>query len=116
MISSTKDPSKWIFPKGGWETDETAEEAAKRETLEEAGVVVELRRQLGWFTCGGSSQSRVCVFEAVCLEQLHAWAEGTRQRQWMPLQDAKQVCKHEYMQQVLQLITQPDATESAIGI
>ena len=27
-----------IFPKGGWETDETAEEAAARESMEEAGV------------------------------------------------------------------------------
>ncbi|MCI12140.1 nudix hydrolase 4, partial [Trifolium medium] len=27
------------FPKGGWETDETMEQAALRETIEEAGVV-----------------------------------------------------------------------------
>jgi diphosphoinositol-polyphosphate diphosphatase len=27
-----------LFPKGGWETDETVEEAACREALEEAGV------------------------------------------------------------------------------
>ncbi|XP_065010839.1 nudix hydrolase 12, mitochondrial-like isoform X6 [Musa acuminata AAA Group] len=37
MISS---PGRYdlIFPKGGWETDETAGEAACREALEEAGV------------------------------------------------------------------------------
>ena len=34
MITSTKDPERWIFPKGGWETDETLEEAVRRETLE----------------------------------------------------------------------------------
>jgi hypothetical protein len=34
MITSTKDPSRWVFPKGGWELDETLEEAAQRETLE----------------------------------------------------------------------------------
>ena len=56
MVSSTKDSSKWIFPKGyrllacilvrlfhslftrvlrsGWETDESLEDAARRETLE----------------------------------------------------------------------------------
>lgn len=28
-----------IFPKGGWEKDESMEEAAIRETVEEAGVV-----------------------------------------------------------------------------
>ena len=28
----------WIFPKGGWESDEKDEECAKREAFEEAGV------------------------------------------------------------------------------
>lgn len=28
----------WVFPKGGWERDETIEMATKRETYEEAGV------------------------------------------------------------------------------
>ena len=34
-----------MFPQGGWETDETVEAAAKRETIEEAGVrgVLEVR-------------------------------------------------------------------------
>lgn len=35
MITSSKKPDDWIFPKGGWETDETCEEASIRETLEE---------------------------------------------------------------------------------
>lgn len=34
MITSTKDNSKWVFPKGGWELDESLEEAAERETVE----------------------------------------------------------------------------------
>mmetsp|Transcript_14527 Transcript_14527/g.42902 ORF Transcript_14527/g.42902 Transcript_14527/m.42902 type:complete len:163 (-) Transcript_14527:503-991(-) len=38
LISSSKNKSKWGLPKGGWELDETAEEAAIRETYEEAGV------------------------------------------------------------------------------
>ena len=37
LISSRSKP-EWILPKGGWETDETAEEAARREAREEAGV------------------------------------------------------------------------------
>ena len=34
---------------GGWETDETAEEAAARETMEEAGVKGELQASLSPF-------------------------------------------------------------------
>ena len=39
MVSSHHTKGKWVLPKGGWETDETALEAAKRETFEEAGVI-----------------------------------------------------------------------------
>lgn len=39
LIGSVK-RSDWILPKGGWETDETAAEAAVREAYEEAGVRV----------------------------------------------------------------------------
>lgn len=37
LIGSVK-RSDWILPKGGWDTDETAAEAAVREAYEEAGV------------------------------------------------------------------------------
>ncbi|KAL8120704.1 hypothetical protein AgCh_017765 [Apium graveolens] len=38
VVSSQKSP-KMMFPKGGWELDESVEEAASRESLEEAGVL-----------------------------------------------------------------------------
>jgi len=37
MINSQSGPGL-LFPKGGWENDETVEEAAAREAIEEAGV------------------------------------------------------------------------------
>eukprot|EP00903_Cladosiphon_okamuranus_P009624 g9160.t1 len=38
LIGSVKH-TDWILPKGGWDTDETAAEAAVREAYEEAGGV-----------------------------------------------------------------------------
>jgi diphosphoinositol-polyphosphate diphosphatase len=39
LISSQKGGQGMMFPKGGWELDESVEEAASRESLEEAGVL-----------------------------------------------------------------------------
>jgi len=38
LCSASRKP-EWILPKGGWDTDETSEECAIRESFEEAGVM-----------------------------------------------------------------------------
>jgi 8-oxo-dGTP pyrophosphatase MutT (NUDIX family) len=45
-----------VFPKGGWETDETVEAAARRETVEEAGVRGNL--EVCPYLCSSSHLSR----------------------------------------------------------
>lgn len=54
LIGSVKH-TDWILPKGGWDTDETAAEAAVREAYEEAGVRERRRMQ-------ASTLSGVCVW------------------------------------------------------
>ncbi|CAL2262460.1 unnamed protein product [Prunus armeniaca] len=39
LVISSQKGQGMLFPKGGWEIDESIEDAAKRETLEEAGVI-----------------------------------------------------------------------------
>jgi len=39
LLISAQKGSGMQFPKGGWEKDETMEQAALRETIEEAGVI-----------------------------------------------------------------------------
>jgi len=46
LMCSAAGKKQWIFPKGGWETDESLEEGAKREAFEEAGVLGELGPRL----------------------------------------------------------------------
>jgi 8-oxo-dGTP pyrophosphatase MutT (NUDIX family) len=46
LVSSRSEPSFWVYPKGHIERGETAERAAVREVLEEAGVVAEIVHRL----------------------------------------------------------------------
>jgi diphosphoinositol-polyphosphate diphosphatase len=59
MINSQSGPGL-LFPKGGWENDETVEEAAAREAIEEAGVRGDLVKLLGFYDFK-SKQPEVCA-------------------------------------------------------
>jgi diphosphoinositol-polyphosphate diphosphatase len=39
LVVSSQKSQRLMFPKWGWELDESLEEAASRESLEEAGVI-----------------------------------------------------------------------------
>lgn len=103
MVSSQRGDGL-IFPKGGWETDETAEEAAARESLEEAGVRGELQ-DVGSFEFIGKTSVRKCayVFVMNVTEELAVWPEkDLRQRVWCTVEDAITRCRHEWMRSALQ--------------
>ena len=106
-----------IFPKGGWETDETAEEAAARESMEEAGVRGGTCTYVGEFTFksrkkallndGGKNGGKkaTClarVFVMNVTEEMSEWPEqATRTRTWLPAVDAIEQCKHDWMRDAL---------------
>ncbi|KAM3221778.1 hypothetical protein P3L10_021048 [Capsicum annuum] len=85
LISSQKNP-RMMFPKVGWEIDESLEEAASRETFEEAGVVGEVEVQvriLGTWSFKSKSQGTFHeghMFPLRVLEELDEWPEKTVRR------------------------------------
>jgi diphosphoinositol-polyphosphate diphosphatase len=108
LVISSQKGQAMMFPKGGWEIDESMEEAASRETLEEAGVVGKVECKLGTWRYKSNSQGKVHVGYIIPLlvkEQLDFWPEkNIRKRRWITVAEAKQVCKHGWMIEALDVL------------
>lgn len=106
LISSQKSP-RWMFPKGGWETDEALEDAALRETFEESGVIgdVEVQEYLGTWSFKSKSQGTFHeghMFPLLVTEEHDDWPEKTvRKRLWLKFSEAREVCWHSWMKEAL---------------
>ena len=90
LLSSSKSGDNWVLPKGTVEDGETAEEAAMRETVEEAGVEGYLAGQVAsvYFA---KKDADVLFYAMVVTRQLKkkAWDERkSRTRKWLSLPKA----------------------------
>ncbi|XP_028057222.1 nudix hydrolase 12, mitochondrial-like isoform X3 [Camellia sinensis] len=95
LMISSPNRDDLVFPKGGWEDDETLEEAACREALEEAGVKGILKgKPLGVWEFRSKSSQEICrlqeggckgyMFALEVTEELEDWPEqGNRDRKWV---------------------------------
>ncbi|PQQ17492.1 nudix hydrolase 16 mitochondrial isoform X2 [Prunus yedoensis var. nudiflora] len=111
MINSPSGPGL-LFPKGGWENDETVEEAAVREAVEEAGVRGELMDFLGFYHFKSKTHQdefspegvcRAAMFALFVKEELESWPEqSTRNRTWLTVAEAFVSCRHAWMREALQ--------------
>ncbi|RLN95216.1 hypothetical protein BBJ28_00020180 [Nothophytophthora sp. Chile5] len=96
LISSSKHPTQWILPKGGWESDESIVECALREVDEEAGVTGDVVGALGALDFS-SQQGKPCRFfgfKLAATQVFHDWAENTRRRKWVCLEEARELLQH----------------------
>ncbi|XP_028798980.1 nudix hydrolase 16, mitochondrial-like [Neltuma alba] len=110
MISSPSGPGL-LFPKGGWENDETVEEAAIRESIEEAGVRGDLKDFLGYFEFRSKTHQdefnpeglcKAAMFALFVKEELHSWPEQKfRNRSWLSLSESFGSCRHAWMRDAL---------------
>ncbi|KAJ8773117.1 hypothetical protein K2173_028294 [Erythroxylum novogranatense] len=112
LMVSSPNRTDLVFPKGGWEDDETMEEAACREALEEAGVKGILKEaQLGVWEFRSKSSQDPCSLEGGCkgfmfalqvTEELQTWPEQeNRDRKWLNIKDAFELCRYEWMREAL---------------
>ncbi|KAJ6802726.1 nudix hydrolase 16, mitochondrial-like [Iris pallida] len=110
MINSQSGPGL-LFPKGGWENDETVEEAAVREAIEEAGVRGDLKEFLGHYNFRSKSHQDEFSPEGLCKatmfalhvkEELDSWPEqSTRNRKWFTISEAAKRCRYPWMREAL---------------
>ncbi|KAL6855018.1 hypothetical protein ACO1O0_006155 [Amphichorda felina] len=96
LIQSTRRKG-WVLPKGGWESDETCEEAATREAWEEGGISVQIDFALPSIEekrAPKSSKERSVYYfyQTTVLEEFEEWPERhKRERQWFTYTDALKV-------------------------
>ncbi|KAG2411090.1 nudix hydrolase 18, mitochondrial-like isoform X2 [Vigna umbellata] len=110
LVVSSQKGQGFMFPKGGWELDESVEEAACRESLEEAGVLGIIEHELGqWYFI--SKRHGIYyeghMFPMFVKEQLDTWPEkDLRRRIWMTVGEAREVCQHWWMKEALDILVQ----------
>ncbi|GAV81456.1 NUDIX domain-containing protein [Cephalotus follicularis] len=110
LVITSQKGHEMMFPKGGWELDESVEEAALRESHEEAGVLGDVECELGKWNFLSKSQGTFYeghMFPLLVQEQLDFWPEmHVRQRIWMTVEDARQVCRHWWMKEALDILVE----------
>ncbi|KAL8153537.1 hypothetical protein V2J09_011297 [Rumex salicifolius] len=106
LLVSSQKSQNMMFPKGGWELDETMEEAARRETLEEAGVIGKVQELLGTWPFKSKSQDMFhdgYMFPLLVEKQLDQWSEKDfRQRKWVKVSEFMELCPYLWMKEALE--------------
>ncbi len=88
LVTARRNPSHWIFPKGHLEPGETAEEAARREAREEAGVDGRVLGSAGGLAYRVGGQTIRVRYFAIALERRVADAGEGRRTAWRSLSEA----------------------------
>jgi 8-oxo-dGTP pyrophosphatase MutT (NUDIX family) len=88
LVTAKRNPRNWIFPKGHIEKGETPEQAAVRETREEAGVVGKLIGPAGVLEYGFLGAKARVEYYLVEFRKEAGPPEDGRQRTWCRLDEA----------------------------
>ncbi|KAG0170179.1 hypothetical protein DFQ28_002244 [Apophysomyces sp. BC1034] len=107
LISSRKNVNTWVLPKGGWETNETQEQAALRETWEEAGIKGNITRHVGVFaekTKKGKVKAHHWIYELEIQEVVKKFPEKKkRERRWFTYDEALLATRAPYIHEAIRM-------------
>jgi 8-oxo-dGTP pyrophosphatase MutT (NUDIX family) len=88
LVTAKRNSKNWIFPKGHIEKGETPEQAALRETKEEAGIVGKLIGPAGVLEYGFIGAKARVEYFLVQFKKEAGPPEDGRQRTWCRLEEA----------------------------
>jgi 8-oxo-dGTP diphosphatase len=102
LVRAKKDPTLWIFPKGHIERGETAESAALRETLEEAGIEGDIVAAVGEPIEFDTGREHVRVEYFLIRPVTETSDTDGREKQWFAIDDAMNELRYESARRLLQ--------------
>ncbi|KAF7085742.1 hypothetical protein CFC21_089139 [Triticum aestivum] len=119
LVISSQKGHGMMFPKGGWELDESMDDAARREALEEAGVRGEMGKVLGcWHYQSRRYQTTYegIMYPLRVTDELQQWPEmASRKRTWATVQQVMEGCQHCWMREALEeLVARHAKPQSAL--
>ncbi len=116
LLLTSRDTGRWVLPKGWPMSGKGPASAAKREALEEAGVVGKIaKRSIGSFhypkrlSDGATVTCEVHVYPLAVERQRRRWSEqGQRDQRWFTPQEAAQVVQEPELAALLQTLEPVD--------
>jgi ADP-ribose pyrophosphatase YjhB (NUDIX family) len=103
LLIESASGEEYIFPKGGWQTGETAKQAAARETFEEAGLMGTIIGNLGSVSFA-SRKGNPCTLYGFCMRvqrQANEYDEKHRVRRWVTVDEALKLVQRPEMRTLL---------------